>query len=113
NGITTEKADMIFASIPYRVLGDLHIELYERVKERDRAFYEKLKDSGFMLDFGTDESGLFMKYLRRGSGYYIDVGACELVMEGKIKLRSGVGVREITENGVLLDDGTELPADLI
>jgi hypothetical protein len=24
---------------------------------------------------GDDESGLFMKYLRRGSGYYIDVGA--------------------------------------
>jgi hypothetical protein len=32
-----------------------------------------------MLDFGEDGSGLFMKYLRRGSGYYIDVGACELV----------------------------------
>ena len=29
-----------------------------------------------MLDWGDDESGLFMKYLRRGSGYYIDVGAC-------------------------------------
>ncbi len=113
NGITTEKADMIFASIPYRVLGDLHISLYERVKERDHAFYEKLKASGFMLDFGADESGLFMKYLRRGSGYYIDVGACELVMDGRIKLRSGVGIREITGNGVLLDDGTELPADLI
>jgi putative flavoprotein involved in K+ transport len=31
-----------------------------------------------------------MKYLRRGSGYYIDVGASELVADGKIKLRSGV-----------------------
>jgi putative flavoprotein involved in K+ transport len=38
-----------------------------------------------MLDFGEDGSGLFMKYLRRGSGYYIDVGASDLIAEGKIK----------------------------
>ena len=30
-----------------------------------------------------------MKYLRRGSGYYIDVGASELVANGSIKLKSG------------------------
>jgi len=31
-----------------------------------------------------------MKYLRRVSGYYIDVGASELVANGDIKLESGV-----------------------
>ncbi|KAK0301994.1 hypothetical protein LTR94_038847, partial [Friedmanniomyces endolithicus] len=66
-----------------------------------------------MLDFGADESGLFMKYLRRGSGYYIDVGACDLVIDGSIKLKSGVEIDEITETGVRFVDGTELPADLI
>ena len=66
-----------------------------------------------MLDFGDDESGLFMKYLRRGSGYYIDVGASELIASGKIKLKSGVDVAEILPHGVRLSDGTELPADLI
>ncbi len=30
-----------------------------------------------------------MKYLRRGSGYYIDVGASDLVADGRIKLVSG------------------------
>ena len=53
-----------------------------------------------------------MKYLRRGSGYYIDVGASQLIIDGKIKLAHGQLV-EITENGVLLDTGEELPADLI
>ena len=66
-----------------------------------------------MLDFGDDESGLFMKYLRRGSGYYIDVGACDLIADGKIKLISGVNIRELNEGGIVLDDGRELPADLI
>ena len=42
-------------------------------------FYERLEKAGFLLDFGDDESGLLMKSLRRGSGYYIDVGAADLV----------------------------------
>ncbi len=66
-----------------------------------------------MLDFGDDDSGLFMKYLRRGSGYYIDVGACDLVADGKIKLVSGVNIRELKEHSILLEDGRELEADLI
>ena len=53
-----------------------------------------------MLDFGDDGSGLFMKYMRRGSGYYIDVGASELIANGTIKLKSGVDVEEISEHSV-------------
>ena len=47
-----------------------------------RDFYDRLEAAGFQLDWGDDDSGLFMKYLRRGSGYYIDVGASELVADG-------------------------------
>jgi putative flavoprotein involved in K+ transport len=57
-------------------------------------------------------SGLFLKYLRRGSGYYIDVGASELISDGSIRLKSG-SIQEIREHSVLLTDGTELAADLI
>jgi putative flavoprotein involved in K+ transport len=65
-----------------------------------------------MLDWGDDDSGLFMKYLRRGSGYYIDVGASQLVIDGKIKLKAGQ-IERLTETGVVLSDGSELPADLV
>src|SRR5260370_2471839 len=54
-----------------------------------------------------------MKYLRRGSGYYIDVGASELIANGSIKLKSGVDVKKLTEHTVILSDGSELPADLV
>jgi putative flavoprotein involved in K+ transport len=115
NGMTTRKADMIFASLPYRILHEFQIPLYQQMKERDAKFYEDLEKAGFMLDWGDDNSGLFMKYLRRGSGYYIDVGACDLVIDGSIKLKSGPGaaVQELTETGVKFVDGTELPADLV
>ena len=45
--------------------------------------------SGFRHDWGDDGSGLFMKYLRRGSGYYIDVGAADLVADGDVRLAHG------------------------
>ena len=111
-GITTEKADMIFASIPYRLLAGFQIPLYEQMRERDKDFYTRLEASGFEHDWGDDGSGLFMKYLRRGSGYYIDVGAADLVAGGQVKLAKGQ-VDHLTESSVVLADGTELAADLV
>jgi putative flavoprotein involved in K+ transport len=52
-------------------------------------------------------------YLRRGSGYYIEVGASELIADGRIKLKSGVEIERLTEDSVVLNDGTELKADLV
>ena len=112
SGMTTAKADLIFASLPYRILHTFQIPVYEKIKEVDAEFYAALEKAGFELDWGADGSGLFMKYLRRGSGYYIDIGASQLIIEGKIKLAHGQ-VEEIEENGVRLADGRLVPADVI
>ena len=111
-GMTTEKADLTFASLPYKIMHEFQIPIYQKIAERDRDFYDRLEKAGFKLDFGDDGSGLFMKYLRRGSGYYIDVGASDLVADGSIHLVSGQ-VDHLTEDAVVLTDGTELPADLV
>lgn len=112
NGVTTAKADLIFASLPYRIMHEFQKPIYDKIREIDADFYAALEKAGFQLDFGSDGSGLFLKYLRRGSGYYIDIGASQLIIDGKIKLASGQ-IDEITENSVRLANGTELPADLI
>lgn len=111
-GVTTKKADLTFASLPYRIMHEFQIPAYEKVAEVDRDFYDRLRAAGFDIDFGDDGSGLFMKYLRRASGYYIDVGAAELVADGQVKLARGQ-VDHLTETEVVLDDGTRLPADLV
>ncbi|AVS78584.1 FAD-dependent oxidoreductase [Paracidovorax avenae] len=113
SGMTTKKADLTFASLPYRIMADFQVPVYDRIRERDAEFYRQLEATGFMLDFGDDDSGLFMKYLRRASGYYIDVGACDLVIDGSIKLQAGKEISHLSENAVVLEDGTELPADLV
>jgi putative flavoprotein involved in K+ transport len=112
SGIDTATADLIFASLPYKALPPLQVPVYQQMKERDAEFYSRLEKAGFQLDFGDDESGLFMKYLRRGSGYYIDVGASELVANGSIKLKNGA-IERATESGLAMQDGSELHADLI
>ncbi len=112
SGVTTEKADMIFASLPYRIMHTFQIPAYEAMAERDKDFYDRLEAAGFDHDWGDDGSGLFMKYLRRGSGYYIDVGSADLVADGDVKLVKGQ-IDHLTEDAVVLEDGTELPADLV
>lgn len=111
-GMTTAKADLIFASLPYRIMHTFQKPIYDKIREIDADFYAALEKAGFRLDFGADGSGLFMKYLRRGSGYYIDIGASQLIIDGKIKLAAGQ-VEEITETSVKLDTGVEIPADVI
>jgi putative flavoprotein involved in K+ transport len=111
-GMTTNKADMIFASLPYAIMHEFQIPVYDKIKEVDAEFYAGLEKAGFKLDFGPDGSGLFMKYLRRGSGYYIDVGASQLIIDGKIKLAHGQ-VSEVVADGIVLEDGTKLQADVI
>ena len=89
------------------------IPIYEEIRRRDAPFYARLAKSGFEIDFGEDESGLMMKALRTVSGYYIDVGASDLIARGDIAIGSGVEICCVRERSVELTDGSELLADLI
>ena len=40
SGMTTEKADLIFASLPYRIMHEFQIPLYDEMRERDADFYD-------------------------------------------------------------------------
>ena len=111
-GIDADTADLLAASVPYRVMPTLQRPIWRRIAEEDAAFYDRLRAVGFKLDFGEDESGLALKYLRRGSGYYIDVGASEQIASGAIALCS-TPVCAVTPEGVQLDNGAVLPADVI
>ncbi|HWM42681.1 MAG TPA: NAD(P)/FAD-dependent oxidoreductase [Burkholderiales bacterium] len=112
-GITTEIADLTVASVPFKVLPELQRPVYKTMRERDAELYAGLEKAGFLHTFGEDGSGIHTLYLRRGAGYYIETGASQMIIEGKIRLRSGVGVERINEKSITLSDATELPADLI
>jgi putative flavoprotein involved in K+ transport len=112
-GITTDKADLITASMPYALATAGAIEATRRLREAEAHYYARIEASGFMLDWGEDGSGIGMKYQRRGSGYYIDVGGSDLVVNGEVKLRTRVNIDHLEPRSVVLTDGSELPADFV
>jgi putative flavoprotein involved in K+ transport len=111
-GITTHVADMINASVPFATHTPSQQAGMKDIQEKDKEFYQRLEAAGFKNDFGEDGTGVGAKYVRTASGYYIDVGASELVADQKIKVANG-SVGEITKNSCVLTDGTELKADII
>ncbi|MBW3606442.1 MAG: NAD(P)/FAD-dependent oxidoreductase [Actinobacteria bacterium] len=112
-GPPTEDADLIFASIPYPLLAEFHKEATKEIARRDADLLERLEAAGFSWTSGEDGSGLFMLYLRRGGGYYIDVGASELIADGKIKVKQGFEITRFTPEGLEFEDGSTLPADIV
>jgi putative flavoprotein involved in K+ transport len=112
-GITHDKADMIVASTPIALFADLQKPVWREIRRRDADFYAALEAAGFALDWGEDESGLMMKAYRTASGYYIDVGCSQLIIDGRIGLKSGVEIDRLTPDGIRFADGSEIACDVI
>ena len=74
--MTTAKADLIFASLPYAILHTAPEAGLRQVREVDAEFYADLRRPA-SARFRGGRFGPVHEYLRRGSGYYIDIGASQ------------------------------------
>jgi len=108
-----EDTDLMVASIPYDLLRRVHGPLSKIMADGDAALLRSLSQVGFLLDNGEDGTGFFMKLVRYLGGYYLNIGASDLIIEGKIGLRSGVAIRQLEEHSVELSDGAVIDADMI
>ena len=50
SGIDHHKADLIFASVPYKIMHSFHIPVYEEMKKRDADLYARLEKAGFRIE---------------------------------------------------------------
>jgi len=112
-GITHEFADWIYTTAPYSQQWSKWQKVTEMMRANDKELHDRLEARGFLLNFGPDEGGMFAKSACEGGGFYIDVGASDLIADGKIGLRSGKGISKIVPEGVALDSGEVLPCDVI
>lgn len=112
-GPPTEDADLMLHGFPSEVLKAQQVGVTKLQAEHDSELLGGLERAGFRLDRGPSEAGLFMKYFQRGGGYYIDVGASQLIVNGKIKIKQGQEIAEVLEHGMRFADGTTLEADEI
>jgi cation diffusion facilitator CzcD-associated flavoprotein CzcO len=105
--------DLMAASVPYPLLARLHQPLSRQMMEDDSELLAGLRKVGFLLDNGEDDTGYFLKLLRYQAGYYLNIGASDLIIEGKIKLKPGVDIAALKPKQVIFSDGTSLAADII
>jgi cation diffusion facilitator CzcD-associated flavoprotein CzcO len=112
-GNPTEVTDLINIATPYPVLRHSYQLLTGELAESDRKLLEGLVSVGFKLDYGEDNTGFQMKYLRRGGGYYLDVGCSQLLVDGKVRLIQFSDIGSFTSSGVQLADGAALEADAV
>ncbi|KAJ4301404.1 hypothetical protein N0V90_003496 [Kalmusia sp. IMI 367209] len=113
DGPPTEDADLEAWSQPSELMKAQQIKVTKLQNENDRELLDGLRAAGFGVDMGDMDSGLLMKYYQRGGGYYIDVGASQLIIDGKIKVKQGQEIKQILPEGIEFEDGSKLEADEI
>jgi hypothetical protein len=86
----------------------------QRIANAEKETLDGLRRAGFQLDFGPDGAGFARAYFTRGGGYYIDVGCCQLIIDGKIKVKhSPQGITRFGPRELHLADGSVLQADVV
>lgn len=112
-GMPVEDCDLLATSFPYPVLKRAYQISTAASRETDRAMLEGLAARGFRLDYGEDDTGFQMKYLRRGGGYYFNVGCSDLIIDGQVGLVQYADIESFVPEGAQLRDGRTVPADLL
>jgi putative flavoprotein involved in K+ transport len=112
-GIPFEDCDLLATSFPYPVLQRSYQISTARGREVDKELLAGLEKSGFRLHFGEDDTGFQMMYLRRGGGYYFNVGCSNLIIDGKVGLIQYADVDSFVTNGARMRDGSIRQAELL
>lgn len=113
-GPPLEDCDLLATASPYPVLVKGYQLAAAKMQAADRELLDGLAARGFVLDNGApDDTGYQMKYLRRGGGYYFNVGCSDLIVGGEIGLLQNKDIDRFVPDGVLLKDGREVEADLL
>ncbi|KAJ6605473.1 hypothetical protein DFH09DRAFT_1242201 [Mycena vulgaris] len=101
DGPPVDVADRLAASFPHLMAINLNRRQAIEIAEDDQR-----------LNMGDMDAGLVLLARGRAGGYYIDVGASQLIIDRKIKLKNDSQISEFTERGLKFEDGSELYADV-
>jgi len=134
-----DDADLAHNSMPLPLLMEISAQpetgITAGYKRIDREILDGLAKAGFKLNWslvpGGPEYGfvgiLFQKAASGTRTFHLfyescfsshsplvlDVGCVQLILDGKVKVKSGSGVSEMAEDGVILEDRTRLSADVV
>ncbi|KAG9224371.1 hypothetical protein PLEOSDRAFT_1065723 [Pleurotus ostreatus PC15] len=108
-----DVADRLNASFPNSLVVDISRRQVQQIAAADKELLDGLKRVGFRTNLGYKNAGSGLLAWDKAGGYYLDVGASQLIIDGKIKLKSGPHIECFTKTGLKFDDGSELNADVV
>ncbi|KAJ7631851.1 FAD/NAD(P)-binding domain-containing protein [Mycena polygramma] len=113
-----EDSDFLMHGNPLNLTMRLCVDVITpRMKIKEKDLHDALREKGFLIGWGEElgrgpvgQLGLLYAY---AGGFVSDVGCCQQIIDGKVKLRSAVSVESVEENQVVLTDGSKLDADVL
>ncbi|KAI8945807.1 flavin-binding monooxygenase [Xylaria longipes] len=114
-GVSTEEADVLGNSLPLKLIRTVSIDLTRLMCAYDKATLEGLRKAGMALRTGEDGYGLADYQLIHGGRFYIDRGASQMIVDGRIKISrcDGGNINAFHAKGLILADGTQIDADVV
>jgi putative flavoprotein involved in K+ transport len=109
----TPELDLLAIADPYPAFVRSQQWMTKTLQESNAKLTADLNSVGFQTWYGEDQTGSQLAYLRRGGGYYVDVGLAEQIVARNIEVRNLGEVQKIADNGILYKDGTRTYADAI
>ncbi|KAI6131180.1 FAD/NAD(P)-binding domain-containing protein [Pisolithus croceorrhizus] len=113
NGSSADFGDRLYLSFPNAIVKLLHQRVIKVIAEADKDILDGLRKVGFKLNMGEDGPGIIQLAMKRLGGYYVDDGASQKIIDGKIKLKADGHISRFTPTGLLFKDGSALNADVV
>ena len=107
-----EEQDRLFFATPTGPGEELGRRNAKVLEDLDKPMLDALNARGLRTWRGQRGTGNSTLGQTRNGGFYFDAGACDHVIDGKIKVEPGY-IEKFTENKVILNDGREREFDLI
>ena len=82
-------------------------------EEQDKDLLDGLRSAGMKLWSGEDGTGWFFNFFKTYGGYYINVGASNMIIDGQIGLMQADDIDGFTPEGVKLKTGEAADFDAI
>jgi cation diffusion facilitator CzcD-associated flavoprotein CzcO len=106
---TPDFADQMTYALPSGRVDELNKQLVKLAAAADRTLLDGLEARGFKLEWGPDGTGIIGAHMSGKDAYQINIGASELLADGRVHLKQGVEVAEIRGSTVVFTDGSTLP----
>ncbi|KAJ5594376.1 uncharacterized protein N7459_000584 [Penicillium hispanicum] len=112
-GVSTEDADLLGNSLPTAVVRSLSIGASQMMAAVDKVMLDGLEKAGMAVKRGDGDSLLDHQLIKVGH-FYIDQGACQMIIDGRIQVRRCEGgVQGYYPDGIILADGTKVESDVV